>query len=109
MSGERVHGRSPWREAFEAVVSKPRSEPESSVTISRNAKGAFQFEVTARGGSVTECNLLAQYEADLLVAKYPYPLEGSVSPPAAFVAEIRVDDTTKLGGRSRARRKPEAA
>jgi len=69
----RSHGRSPWREAFEAVVGRPSASGECSVSISRNAKGVAQFEVVARSGSVIAASDHAQAEFDALCAKYPYP------------------------------------
>lgn len=66
--------RSPYLHALELLAAARASraaEPECSVTISRNAKQDIQFEVVVRGPSVTDCNLIAQYEADLLAVKYP--------------------------------------
>ncbi|TMC48776.1 MAG: hypothetical protein E6J20_18580 [Chloroflexi bacterium] len=57
-----------------AMQRKP-SEPESSVTLSRNAKGAFQFEVTVRGADVLMCKRSAEVITDALATKYPYPSE----------------------------------
>ena len=56
-----------------AAMSRRPSEPESSVTITRNARGVFQFEVTVRGGDASECSEEAHTIALWLVNKYPYP------------------------------------
>lgn len=79
MSGS--HGFSPYRHALELLASataRKDAEPECSVTVSRNFKQDYTFEVVVRGPSVTECNLMAQYEVDLLAVKYP--AGGAVSP-----------------------------
>jgi len=105
----RSHGRSPWREAFEALVSRPSAGAESSVSMTRNAKGAVQFEVVVRDVNPR----VAQQNAVVLFLEldkaFPYPVEASVSPQEAFVAGIKAEDAKTFGGRSRARRKPEAA
>ena len=64
---ERLH------EVTMAAMSRRPSEPESSVTITRNARGVFQFEVTVRGGDASECSKDAHTIALWLVNKYPYP------------------------------------
>lgn len=48
----RAHTRSPWREAFEAIVNKgsdsrPRETGRATVTLKENAKGEVQIEVSA--------------------------------------------------------------
>jgi hypothetical protein len=63
---ERLH------EVTMAAMGRRPAEPESSVTITRNAKGVFQFEVTVRGGDVIECQAQAECTDDL-VKRYPYP------------------------------------
>jgi hypothetical protein len=60
---------------MQAMGRRP-AEPESSVTISRNAKGQFQFEVTVRGGSIDECHKDAQQIAHMLSTEYPYSVNG---------------------------------
>lgn len=57
-----------------ASLSRRPSEPESAVTISRNAKGIAQFEVTVRGPNPDECDSLARMIFDSLVSEYPYPV-----------------------------------
>lgn len=64
---ERLH------EVTMAAMSRRPAEPESSVTITRNAKGVFQFEVTVRGPDVFEAYNLAETTTRSLVALYPYP------------------------------------
>lgn len=58
-----------------AMARKP-AEPESSVTVARNARGVFQFEVTVRGPSVEVCELEASSIIAGLERKYPYPTNG---------------------------------
>ncbi len=55
-----------------AAMSRRPAEPESSVTITRNARGIFQLEVTVRGGDVDACNALAQSTITGLIETYPY-------------------------------------
>jgi hypothetical protein len=43
---DRSHGRSPWRDAYEALMASRGSSSET-VTLKVNAKGEFQPEVTA--------------------------------------------------------------
>lgn len=64
---ERLH------EVTMAALLRRTSEPEQSVTISRNAKGVYQFEVTVRGPDVIEAYNLAETTTRSLVAMYPYP------------------------------------
>ncbi len=64
---ERLH------EVTMAAMNRRPSEPESSVTISRNAKGVAQFEVTVRGHDEDICEIKAQAIYDALVARFPYP------------------------------------
>ena len=68
---ERLH------EVTMAAMGRRPAEPESSVTITRNAKGVFQFEVTVRGPEVTACEELARSIAANLVEEYPYPVHGN--------------------------------
>jgi hypothetical protein len=85
-SSARSHDRSPYRHALdgtqralELALSRAPAAPEHSITISRNAKGVAQFEVTVRGldvGAVAG-DAIARYEE--LVRRYPYPVEASVS------------------------------
>lgn len=56
-----------------AALSRKPAEPESSVTITRNAKGVFQFEVTVRGADVDDCYVRAGIITEKLIAGYPYP------------------------------------
>jgi hypothetical protein len=92
VSVERSHGRSPWREAYELLIQRPERQsapPESSVSISRNAKGVAQFEVVVRGASPEECQERAFVLYRELVASFPYPVEASVSPQEPAPAEIK--------------------
>lgn len=57
----------------EAMASRKPSEPESSVSITRNAKGAAQFEVVVRGTIAHDCEAMARTIYDQLVLTYPYP------------------------------------
>lgn len=56
-----------------ASLARRPSEPESSVTISRNAKGVAQFEVTVRGPLASLCLAEARTIYAALVSGYPYP------------------------------------
>jgi hypothetical protein len=98
---ERLH------EVTMTALSRGPSLPECSVTISRNAKQDIQFEVVVRGPSVTDCNLLAQYEADLLAAKYP--AGGAVSPQETPPTRIEPLDFAPPARASRRRRKAPVA
>lgn len=57
-----------------ASLSRRPAEPESSVTISRNAKGVAQFEVTVRGTDAAACQDEAEKIFDALSLGYPYPV-----------------------------------
>lgn len=62
-----------------AVLTRPPRD-RSSVTVSRNAKGHFQFEVTVHAGDVgadtaTDAEDLACAIVDRLIGKYPPPPE----------------------------------
>ncbi len=105
MSAEqpRSHGRSPWRDAYELLMQRPErpsTPPESSVTISRNAKGHFQFEVTVRGPQADECADEADRLTQIMVAAYPYPLEGAVSPQDATHPPDEVSPVQKRPART---------
>lgn len=69
---DRPHGFSPYRHALELVTAR-RSEPISDVTISRNAKGVAQFEVTVRGLDADRCRSEARAIYEQLCIVYPYP------------------------------------
>jgi hypothetical protein len=56
-----------------AYATRQASAPESSVSLSRNARGVMQYEVTVRGESAEDCAQLAQDIADDLAKTYPYP------------------------------------
>ena len=95
------HGFSPYRHALEllaAATARRAAEPECSVTISRNFKHDYTFEVVVRGPSPTDCNLLAQYEADLLAVKYP--VGGAVSPQDALLPLDNVSHPQKARRRA---------
>lgn len=64
---ERLH------EVTMAALGRTPTAPESSVTISRNAKGVFQFEVTVRGADADACASEAERLANELAAAHPYP------------------------------------
>jgi hypothetical protein len=57
-----------------AAMSRRPSEPVSDVTISRNAKGVAQFEVTVRGVDPEDCRRHAQRIWATLEADHPYPV-----------------------------------
>lgn len=57
-----------------AFANRRPTEPESSVTISRNAKGVAQFEVTVRGANVEACEAEAILVYERLVDLWPYPV-----------------------------------
>ena len=56
-----------------AALARRPAEPESSVTISRNAKGIAQFEVTVRSTSWEDALQMARDGFEDLCAAYPYP------------------------------------
>lgn len=64
---ERLH------EVTMAAMHRRPIEPESSVTISRNAKGIPQFEVSVRGPDAEACRVAAGALYDDLAEVYPYP------------------------------------
>lgn len=64
---ERLH------EVTMAAMGRRQAAPESSVTISRNAKGIAQFEVTVRGEDVGDCEIAAHGIFERLTVAYPYP------------------------------------
>jgi hypothetical protein len=77
MSASEAHRPTPtqaFRELAMAVAQRTSAAPESSVTVSRNARGVFQFEVTVRGEDVTDCIAEAKDTVAELVALYPYPV-----------------------------------
>ena len=79
-----AHGVSPYRVALEhaqaALMQSLTRNPESSVTISRNAKGVAQFEVTVRGDNPWTCHVQAQDIYRVLSETYPYPSEAPGAP-----------------------------
>jgi len=62
---ERLH------EVTMAAVSRQPTPPESSVELTRNAKGDVQISVTARGWDAAEAAATAQRLFDSLCAFYP--------------------------------------
>jgi hypothetical protein len=63
-------------EVARRLLERPEHQPappESSVSISRNARGAAQFEVTVRGEDPDACEAAARMIYDDLVSRYPYP------------------------------------
>jgi hypothetical protein len=81
---ERSHGFSPYRLAYEgsqaALMASLTRSGDSSVTISRNAKGVAQFEVTVRGDNATACAVRAENLYRDLEAAHPYPQEAPQGP-----------------------------
>lgn len=68
---ERLH------EVTMAFAQRAASPPEHSVTISRNAKGVVQFEVTVRGFDPGDALSEAERITDHLSAAYPYSASGN--------------------------------
>jgi hypothetical protein len=58
-----------------AALTRPHAEPESSVEISRNAKGDFQFTVTVRGASADACEQVALMIIGDLRREFPHSSE----------------------------------
>lgn len=56
-----------------AALTRQASPPEHSVTISRNAKGVAQFEVTVRGTNLVTVESQARAVYENLDDAYPYP------------------------------------
>jgi hypothetical protein len=63
---ERLH------EVTMAAMGRRPAAPESAVTISRNAKGIAQFEVTVRHEDVVFAHDMALLYFDALNQRYPY-------------------------------------
>lgn len=66
---ERLH------EVTMAAMGRKPSEPVSEVSLTRNAKGVAQFEVTVRGSDAEACETLAGTIFARLSARHPYPVE----------------------------------
>jgi hypothetical protein len=66
---ERLH------EVTLAFANRTAAPPESSVEISRNARGVFQFTVTVRHPSAATAEVVAKDLAFGLAAEFPYPSE----------------------------------
>lgn len=64
-----------------AALTRRPSEPVSDVSISRNAKGDFQFEVTVRGHDAVACVNTAIILIEGLRGNYPHSSEVA-TPPA---------------------------
>lgn len=64
---ERLH------EVTMAAMGRKPAEPESSVTITRNAKGVVQFEVTIRHTDPVQADAIARNFFASLERAYPYP------------------------------------
>jgi hypothetical protein len=60
-----------------AAMSRTPSAPEHSVTISRNARGIVQCEVTVRGYDLDDVMLGAAGAFATLDTRYPYPVNGA--------------------------------
>ena len=65
---ERLH------EVTMAAMHRAPAPPESSVSLSRNAKGVAQFEVVVRGADAEACKREAAAIFDHLATIYPYPV-----------------------------------
>ncbi len=65
---ERLH------EVTMSVLNRKPSEPEQTITVARNARGVFQFEVAVRGADVAACQATAEAVVSDLVTLYPYPV-----------------------------------
>lgn len=65
---ERLH------EVTMAVLNRKPSEPEQSISVTRNARGVFQFEVTLRGADLDVLRTTADAVVSELVEKWPYPV-----------------------------------
>ncbi len=57
-----------------ATLQRASTPPEHSVTISRNAKGVAQFEVTVRGFDIDDVLGEAVTVFGVLEVKHPYPV-----------------------------------
>jgi hypothetical protein len=57
-----------------AVLNRKPSEPEQTITVARNARGVFQFEVTLRGADLAALQATADAVVSELVEKWPYPV-----------------------------------
>lgn len=62
-----------------AALARRPSEPVSDVTISRNAKGDFQFEVSVRGTDASACAIEAQRIIIVLRDAYPHSSEAGTT------------------------------
>ena len=60
-------------EVARALLNRTPAPADSSVTISRNARGIYQFEVTVRHESAVTARDVAAQLADELASLYPYP------------------------------------
>lgn len=58
-----------------AALNRRSSEPVSDVSVSRNAKGDFQFEVTVRGIDASACAIEAMRIIGVLRGSYPHSSE----------------------------------
>lgn len=76
MSGVEPRRLTPTERLHEVTMAMARrpAEPESSVTLTRNAKGIAQFEVTVRGPDAGLCLAEAQTIYAALVHAHPYPV-----------------------------------
>lgn len=79
---DRLHERSPWRIAYEKLVESLSTSQEAvggretagaTVSLTRNAKGLTQIEVTVRDESATEARITAQTIYDSLRVDFPLP------------------------------------
>lgn len=65
-----------------AALNRRPAEPVSDVSISRNAKGDYQFEATVRGTDANVCLLVATSIIDRLRDAYPHSSELEAAAPA---------------------------
>lgn len=65
---ERLH------EVTMAFATRPHVQPESSIDLSRNARGVVQIGVTVRGDDAGTAAAEAMTLFDMLNNRYPYPV-----------------------------------
>jgi hypothetical protein len=93
---ERSHGFSPYRLAYEGsqaalmvALNGRGAGAESSVSLTRNAKGVVQIEVVARAQHIEHAENEASAIFNLLCERYPYPAEEPATAPADDLAPRR--------------------
>ncbi len=88
---ERLH------EVTMAAMSRRPAEPEHSVTVSRNAKGVAQFEVTVRGFTIEDVLTEARAAFDILAVAYPYENGSEGTGAAVTASEPRPKGASRVG------------